>query len=60
MNLANVYAGRSHTVLVRAMYALKASTWFVVVSGFFEPLFYLLSFGLGLGGLVGKVTGASK
>jgi lipooligosaccharide transport system permease protein len=31
--------------------------WVVFVSGIFEPLFYLLSVGLGLGALVGKVPG---
>ncbi len=31
--------------------------WPVLISGFFEPLFYLLSIGLGLGALVGKVPG---
>jgi lipooligosaccharide transport system permease protein len=29
--------------------------WFVVASGFFEPLFYLLSIGIGIGELVGPV-----
>jgi lipooligosaccharide transport system permease protein len=31
--------------------------WLVFISGIFEPLFYLLSVGLGLGVLVGKVAG---
>ena len=31
--------------------------WLVLVSGFAEPLFYLLSLGIGLGQLVGTVTG---
>jgi lipooligosaccharide transport system permease protein len=31
--------------------------WLVFISGVFEPLFYLLSVGLGLGVLVGKVQG---
>ena len=31
--------------------------WLVFISGVFEPLFYLLSVGLGLGVLVGKVAG---
>ena len=31
--------------------------WVMLVSGFFEPLFYLLSIGVGLGKLVGSVTG---
>jgi lipooligosaccharide transport system permease protein len=29
--------------------------WLVFVSGFFEPLFYLLALGIGVGGLVGKL-----
>jgi lipooligosaccharide transport system permease protein len=31
-------------------------TWIVIVSGFFEPLFYLLGIGFGIGALVGGVT----
>ena len=31
-------------------------TWLVFVSGFFEPFFYLLSIGVGIGGLVGDVV----
>lgn len=31
--------------------------WIVIVSGFFEPLFYLLSIGFGIGSLVGTLTG---
>ena len=31
--------------------------WLVLLSGFFEPLFYLISIGFGLGQLVGDVTG---
>jgi lipooligosaccharide transport system permease protein len=30
-------------------------TWLLIVSGFFEPLFYLFSLGIGLGHYVGKV-----
>jgi lipooligosaccharide transport system permease protein len=32
-------------------------TWIVLVSGFFEPLFYLLGIGFGLGALIGAVAG---
>jgi len=32
-------------------------TWTIIVSGFFEPLFYLVGIGYGLGRLVGEVTG---
>ena len=31
--------------------------WLVIVSGFFEPLFYLLSIGFGLGALIGTIPG---
>jgi lipooligosaccharide transport system permease protein len=30
--------------------------WPIVVSGFFEPVFYLLSIGAGIGALIGKLT----
>jgi lipooligosaccharide transport system permease protein len=33
------------------------TNWTAVMSGFFEPLFYLLSIGFGLGGMVGDVPG---
>jgi lipooligosaccharide transport system permease protein len=55
--MRQIYAGRPQAVVLRAMYALKTSAWFIVISGFFEPVFYLLSFGLGLGTLIGKVSG---
>lgn len=32
-------------------------TWLVILSGFFEPLFYLLGLGFGLGALIGDVQG---
>jgi lipooligosaccharide transport system permease protein len=51
-----LYAGRPWVVLERAVRVYRGS-WLVIVSGFFEPLFYLLSFGTGLGGLVGGVAG---
>jgi lipooligosaccharide transport system permease protein len=34
-------------------------TWMVIVSGFFEPLFYLLGIGLGLGAIVPPIDGIS-
>lgn len=30
--------------------------WIIIVSGFFEPLFYLLGIGFGVGGFVGTIT----
>jgi lipooligosaccharide transport system permease protein len=36
--------------------ASSRDAWLVVVSGFFEPLFYLLAMGIGVGALVGSVA----
>jgi lipooligosaccharide transport system permease protein len=50
-----IYAGRSWVLLERSVLVYRRS-WLIVISGFFEPLFYLLSFGSGLGKLVGTVS----
>jgi lipooligosaccharide transport system permease protein len=39
----------------RGLLATKSTNYWVVLSGFFEPVFFLLSMGLGLGALVGTV-----
>lgn len=54
--LGALYAGNSRAVLYRAFTATKSTNWAVVLSGAFEPVFYLLSLGIGLGALVGTVT----
>jgi lipooligosaccharide transport system permease protein len=41
--------------LVERNLASTRSAWLVAVSGFFEPLFYLLALGVGVGALVGAV-----
>ncbi|WP_444663851.1 ABC transporter permease [Cellulomonas sp. CW35] len=51
-----LYAGNVRAVVERALSATKASNWTVVVSGFFEPVFYLLAMGWGLGSFIGGVT----
>jgi lipooligosaccharide transport system permease protein len=47
---------RSLRLIERNLYVYRHG-WIVIVSGFFEPLFYLLSIGFGLGQLVGTVPG---
>jgi lipooligosaccharide transport system permease protein len=47
---------RSLRLIERNLYVYR-HTWIVLLSGFFEPLFYLLSIGFGLGRLVGDVPG---
>jgi len=50
------YAGRAHLLLERSATASRRS-WLVFLSGFFEPVFYLLAMGQGLGSLVGVLPG---
>lgn len=55
------YAGRSRAVVERSYIAFKSSTWFVILSGFVEPVLYLLSFGYGVGQFVGTIdSGTGK
>lgn len=54
---AGMYGGNVRAVLERGFRALKTSNWAIFASGFFEPVLYLLSLGLGLGGLIGQVEG---
>lgn len=54
---SGVYAGRIRVVVQRGLRALKTSNWAIFVSGFLEPVLYLLSLGIGLGTLVGDVQG---
>jgi lipooligosaccharide transport system permease protein len=49
--------GRRSALLVERNLMVYRRIWLVVVSGFFEPLFYLLSIGVGIGELVGEVAG---
>ncbi len=47
---------RSLRLVERNLYVYKHG-WIVILSGFFEPLFYLLSIGFGLGALIGTIPG---
>lgn len=53
-----LYAGRARMLVMRSALASR-SVWLAIVSGFFEPLFYLIAMGQGLGSLVGTVSGPS-
>ncbi|RRD47214.1 ABC transporter [Tessaracoccus sp. OH4464_COT-324] len=50
-----MYSGNVVAVLERGIKAIRQSAWVVILAGFFEPVLYLLSMGLGLGTLVGEV-----
>jgi len=49
--------GRGSIHLVERHARVYRHTWLILASGVAEPLFYLLSIGVGLGKLVGTVTG---
>lgn len=51
-----LYAGRARMLILRSSLASR-SAWLAIFSGFFEPLFFLLAMGQGLGSLVGDVGG---
>lgn len=49
---ASIYSGRARMLIVRSLYALRTTNAVVFLSGFVEPVFYLLAFGFGVGALV--------
>lgn len=52
--LLGVSRGR---LLVERNLRVQRRHWWIIASGFFEPLFYLLSIGIGIGHLVGRLPG---
>jgi lipooligosaccharide transport system permease protein len=48
--------GRRAGRLIERNVIVYRRIWMILVSGFFEPLFYLLSIGIGIGGLIGDIT----
>lgn len=49
-------ARRSATMIERNVATLRGAYWIVVVTGLLEPVLYLLSIGVGVGGLIGDLT----
>lgn len=56
-SLSRTLGGRGSLHLIGRHARAYRHVWLVFVSGLAEPLFYLLSLGIGLGQLVGSVTG---
>lgn len=50
---------RAHRMIERSLYVNKLS-WMIIVSGFFEPLFYLFSIRIGFGSLIGRIEFAGR
>ena len=51
------FAGSRGLLLFERNLMVYRRTWIIILSGVFEPLFYLLSLGIGLGHFVGRVPG---
>lgn len=55
--LAALYAGNARAVIGRGFRVIRSANWAIIATGFFEPVFYLLAMGVGMGPLVGAVPG---
>lgn len=55
--LPSLYSGNVRAVVERGFRATTSQNWVIVASGFFEPVLYLLAMGIGMGALVGEVSG---
>nr|WP_198943297.1 ABC transporter permease [Actinokineospora bangkokensis] len=53
-----LYAGRARVLVERSL-LVNRRAYLAMLSGFFEPLFYLFGLGFGFGRLVGEVAGPS-
>lgn len=51
------FGGQRALLLIERNVLVYKNGWMVILSGFFEPLFYLLAVGLGIGSIVGDLPG---
>ncbi|CAB5116294.1 MAG: ABC transporter [Actinobacteria bacterium] len=54
------YSGRVPQLLERGFIVFRSSTWMIVLSGFLEPVLYLLSFGYGIGMLLPTIESGGE
>lgn len=54
---AALYSRNIRAVIERGLMATRTSNAAIIISGFVEPVLYLLSMGIGLGALIGTVQG---
>jgi len=54
------YSGRVPQLLERGFIVFRSSTWMIVLSGFVEPVLYLLSFGYGIGMLLPTIESGGE
>ena len=52
-----MFGSRRALLMIERNLLISKHNWLMILSGFFEPLFYLLSIGIGIGGMIGTVAG---
>ncbi|WP_458113832.1 ABC transporter permease [Arthrobacter sp. R1-13] len=52
-----LYSHNANAVISRGLMATKSTNWMMVLSGFFEPVLFLIAMGLGVGAIIGAVPG---
>ena len=55
--LGSLYGRNIRAVFARGLKATWGNNWAVMISGFVEPVLYLIAMGVGLGSLIGTVAG---
>ncbi|WP_083521546.1 ABC transporter permease [Arthrobacter luteolus] len=55
--LGSLYGRNIRAVFARGLKATWGTNWSIMISGFVEPVLYLLAMGIGLGSLIGTVSG---
>jgi len=53
-----LYSGNVGAVVGRGLLATRSTNWIIILTGVFEPIFYLLALGIGLGSYISGVTDA--
>ena len=53
-----LYSGNARAVVGRGLLATRSTNWVIILTGVFEPIFYLLALGIGLGSYIAGVTDA--
>ncbi len=57
--LRSLSSSNAIAVLGRNLRSARSTTWVIVLTGFFEPVFYLLAMGVGLGQFIGDIETSS-
>ncbi|WCC80306.1 ABC transporter permease [Cutibacterium equinum] len=57
MKVSGLYSGNIRAVVARGLIMTRKQSFGIVFSGIVEPIFYLLAMGVGMGELMGSVTG---